>query len=521
MKTLKFNNRFVNELPADVEPSNSRRQVYGACYSFVKPTPVSEPSLVSYSKEAAALFDLSDDDCQSDAFLQAMSGNQLLDGMQPYAMCYGGHQFGNWAGQLGDGRAINLGDVENSSGESWALQLKGAGPTPFSRTADGLAVMRSSVREYICSEAMFHLGVPTTRALSLVNTGEQVMRDMLYDGNAAYEPGAVVCRVAPSFIRFGSFQIFASRNETDELRQLADFTIKQHFSHLLKVHSEGSKELYLAWFREVCQTTVTMIVDWMRVGFVHGVMNTDNMSIHGLTIDYGPYGWLDDFNPEWTPNTTDAQNKRYRYSQQGNIALWNCYQLANSLYLLIEDADALEAELHAFQESYQKQWRAMMANKLGLVAYQAGDETLFERLESLLATVETDMTIFYRCLASENLSVAAFETAYYKPDSLPEGYVTSMAQWLSDYQARLSVDGLDFTMRKKAMDSINPKYVFRNYLAQKATEKAEAGDYSMVNELLDLFRNPYDEQPEREHYAVKRPEWARTKVGCSMLSCSS
>ena len=233
MKTLKFNNHFVNELPADVEQSNSRRQVHGACYSFVKPTPVSEPSLVSYSKEAAALFDLTEADCQSDAFLQAMSGNQLLDGMQPYAMCYGGHQFGNWAGQLGDGRAINLGDVENSRGESWALQLKGAGPTPFSRTADGLAVMRSSVREYICSEAMFHLGVPTTRALSLVNTGEQVMRDMLYDGNAAYEPGAVVYRVAPSFIRFGSCQIFASRNETDELRQLADFTIKQHFSHLL------------------------------------------------------------------------------------------------------------------------------------------------------------------------------------------------------------------------------------------------------------------------------------------------
>ena len=521
MKKLKFNNRFVNELPSDVEPSNSRRQVHGACYSFVEPTAVSEPSVVSYSKEAALLFDLSDTDCQSDVFLQFVAGNKLLDGMQPYAMCYGGHQFGNWAGQLGDGRAINLGDAVNSSGESWALQLKGAGPTPYSRTADGLAVMRSSVREYLCSEAMFHLGVPTTRALSLVNTGEQVMRDMLYDGNPEYEPGAVVCRVAPSFIRFGSFQIFASRNETDELRQLADFTIRNHFSHLLDMHSEGSKELYLAWFEEVCQTTVTMIVDWMRVGFVHGVMNTDNMSIHGLTIDYGPYGWLDDFNPEWTPNTTDAQNKRYRYSQQPNIALWNCYQLANSLYLLIEDADALEAGLHSFQESYQTQWLEMMAAKLGFVEYIEGDELLFERLGTLLATVETDMTIFYRLLASENLNVETFKDAYYQPDELPEDYVVLMKQWLGDYQQRLDKDGLTFKQRKVAMDKVNPKYVFRNYLAQQATEKAEAGDYSMVNELLELFRAPYDEQPERAHYAVKRPDWARTKVGCSMLSCSS
>ena len=521
MKNLNFNNLFTNELPSDASQENTRRQVYGACYSLVKPTPVSAPSLVSISRETAALFDLSTEDFLSDEFLQVMSGNQLLDGMESYAMCYGGHQFGNWAGQLGDGRAINLGDVVNSSGESWALQLKGAGPTPYSRTADGLAVMRSSVREYLCSEAMFHLGVPTTRALSLVNTGEKVMRDMLYDGNPEYEPGAVVCRVAPSFIRFGSFQIFASRNETKELRELADFTIRTHFKHLLDLHEQGSKELYLAWFAEVCQTTVTMVVDWMRVGFVHGVMNTDNMSIHGLTIDYGPYGWLDDFNPEWTPNTTDAQNKRYRYSQQPNIALWNCYQLANSLFPLIEDAEALEAELHNFQQSYQTQWLTMMAAKLGLVEYQQGDESLFERLETLLATVETDMTIFYRLLASENLNVETFNEAFYQPDQLPEDYIALMNEWLGDYQQRLDQDGRVFNERKAAMDKVNPKYVFRNYLAQQATEKAEAGDYSMVNELLELFRAPYDEQAEYAHYAVKRPDWARTKVRCSMLSCSS
>jgi len=436
-------------------------------------------------------------------------------------MCYGGHQFGNWAGQLGDGRAINLGDVVNADNESWAMQLKGAGPTPYSRTADGLAVMRSSVREYLCSEAMFHLGVPTTRALSLVNTGEQVMRDMLYDGNPAYEPGAVVCRVAPSFIRFGSFQIFASRNETKELKQLTDFTIRTYFSDLLSIYKEGSKELYLAWFRQVCQTTVEMVVAWMRVGFVHGVMNTDNMSIHGLTIDYGPYGWLDNFNPEWTPNTTDAQNKRYRYSQQSNVALWNCYQLANSLYLLVDDEEALQAELHDFQKSYESKWLTMMAGKLGFIKYVEGDEVLFQRLEVLLEIVETDMTIFYRLLASENLSLDTFKEAYYQAEELPEEYVVSLNQWLADYQQRLAKDNVAFEKRKVLMNKVNPKYVFRNYLAQQATEKAEAGDYSMVNELLDLFRSPYDEQPERAHYAVRRPDWARTKVGCSMLSCSS
>ena len=521
MKKLNFDNRFTNELPADPEARNTRRQVMGACFSWVEPTPVSAPTLLSYSHEAASLFDLSDGDCASDAFLQTFSGNQLLDGMRSYAMCYGGHQFGNWAGQLGDGRAINLGEAVNEKGQSWALQLKGAGPTPYSRTADGLAVLRSSVREYLCSEAMFHLGVPTTRALSLVTTGEQVMRDVMYDGNPDYELGAVVCRVAPSFIRFGSFQIFASRNDVTSLKALTDFTIKEHFSHLLKDHEAGSKELYLAWFDEVCQLTVTMVVQWMRVGFVHGVMNTDNMSIHGLTIDYGPYGWLDDFNPDWTPNTTDAQNRRYRYSQQPNIALWNCYQLANSLFLLIDDADALEARLHDFQSSYESQWQSMMADKLGFTTTEESDVELFERLEVLLKVVETDMTIFYRKLASQDLSLDTFKDAYYSDSDFPEGYNAQMSKWLADYQQRLAKETVDFQVRKEAMNKVNPKYVFRNYLAQQATEKAEAGDYSMINELLDLFRNPYDEQPDREHYAVKRPEWARTKVGCSMLSCSS
>ena len=265
-QTITFNNRFVNNLPADPKQSKFPRQVFGACYSHVEPTPVTGPEIVVWSQEMAEKLDLSEGFVNSNDFTNAFAGNTLLDGMNPYAMCYGGHQFGNWAGQLGDGRAINLGELVNEAGEHWTLQLKGAGMTPYSRSADGLAVLRSSIREFLCSEAMHHLGVPTTRALSLVTTGEQVRRDMFYDGNSALEPGAIVCRVAPSFTRFGIFQIFASRNEMDVLKQLADHTIRNDFPHL----GEPSKEVYIAWFHEICQRTAAMIVEWMRVGFVHG-----------------------------------------------------------------------------------------------------------------------------------------------------------------------------------------------------------------------------------------------------------
>ena len=266
-------------------------------------------------------------------------------------MCYGGHQFGHWAGQLGDGRAINLAEVIHNE-KRWALQLKGAGETPYSRTADGLAVLRSSIREHLCSEAMFHLGVPTTRSLSLMLTGDAVLRDMLYDGNAAYEKGAVVCRVAPSFIRFGNFQIFTSRGDLKTVKVLTDYTIKHFFPHL----PTGTPEGYLEFFREVVERTRKMILHWQRVGFVHGVMNTDNMSILGLTIDYGPYGWLEGYDPGWTPNTTDAQTKRYRFGDQPVVALWNLLQLANALYPLIEQAEPMEEILQGFRSIYKQEY---------------------------------------------------------------------------------------------------------------------------------------------------------------------
>ena len=517
---LTFDNRFVKELPADPIKENHRRQVSKACYSFVDPTSVSAPKLVSVASEVADELGLSEADTLSDEFLNTFVGNNLLDGMQPYAMCYGGHQFGNWAGQLGDGRAINLGEVISDSGKHLSLQLKGSGATPYSRTADGLAVLRSSIREYLCSEAMFHLGVPTTRALSLITTGEEVMRDIMYNGNPAYEPGAVVCRVAPSFIRFGNFQIFSSRNEIDELRQLADFTIRHHFGELLEDNKAGSKELYLAWFKRVCELTVEMVVHWMRVGFVHGVMNTDNMSIHGLTIDYGPYGWLDNFEPQWTPNTTDAQNRRYRYGQQPNVCLWNCYQLANALHPLVGETEGFEKILEEFQQDYHDSWRDMMAQKLGFITFEDGDEALFRELENLLSSEETDMTLFYRALANESLSLETFANCYYQ-EQQGEVYKQNLSAWLTSYQKRLAKDKRDANERKTAMDAVNPMYVFRNYLAQQAIDKAEAGDYTMVNELLEVFRNPYTEQKGKEQFAQKRPDWARSKVGCSMLSCSS
>ncbi|HPF14222.1 MAG TPA: protein adenylyltransferase SelO family protein, partial [Planctomycetota bacterium] len=301
---------FTGQLRADAIEAPGTRQVRSAHFSRVAPTRVSAPELLAWTADLASSLGLPTDPSADPGLAALLAGQELFPGSAPYAMCYGGHQFGHWAGQLGDGRAINLGERRDANGVLQTLQLKGAGPTPYSRSADGWAVLRSSIREFLCSEAMFHLGVPTTRALSLVHTGDAVLRDMFYDGNARHEPGAVVCRVAPSFVRFGNFEIFAARNEVAPMRELADYVIREHFAHLLPASGTLSNSTYLAWFREVCERTAQMLVHWSRVGFVHGVMNTDNMSILGLTIDYGPYGWLEDYDPSWTPNTTDAGGRR-------------------------------------------------------------------------------------------------------------------------------------------------------------------------------------------------------------------
>jgi len=530
LNELEFENLFTRTLPADPEVANYCRQVMGACYSRVKPVQVSRPQTVAYAREVADLLNLSIGACESPEFSKVFAGNKILKGMDPYAMCYGGHQFGNWAGQLGDGRAINLAETVNPAGDRWTLQLKGAGPTPYSRSADGFAVLRSSVREFLCSEAMHHLGVPTTRALSLVLTGEEIERDMFYDGNSKYEPGAVVCRVAPSFIRFGNFQIFASRGETDLLRQLLDYTIQTDFSHL----GNPSPKIYCAWFEEVCRTTAELVVHWMRVGFVHGVLNTDNMSILGLTIDYGPYGWLEGFDPNWTPNTTDAGGRRYRFGTQPQIAHWNLAQLGQAILPLVNEVDLLQAALNTYETAFENGWQSMMARKLGLIEYaRETDDDLIADLQKVLQVVETDMTIFYRRLATMDFSeqstldfsneelVAPLLDAYYSVDQVSQDQFASFGDWIRRYLQRVRKDGEPHEARRKRMDAVNPKYVLRNYLAQLAIDKSELGDHSMVNELLDVLRHPYDEQPEYEEYAQKRPEWARNRAGCSMLSCSS
>lgn len=517
---------FNQELPADPNRVNNPRQVTGAAFSYATPRVPSNPTLVHYSKEMVEAIGLDAAAAGSEDFLKTVSGAVVLPGTDPYAMCYGGHQFGNWAGQLGDGRAINLTEVVHN-GRRWALQLKGAGVTPYSRTADGLAVLRSSVREHLCSEAMHHLGVPTTRSVSLSLTGDQVMRDMLYDGNPAYEKGAVVCRAAESFVRFGNFQIFAARKDTDNLRKLTDYVIR-HFYPGVEV---GTVAGYVEFFRQITRRTLDMIVHWQRIGFVHGVMNTDNLSALGLTIDFGPYGWLEGYDENWTPNTTDANGRRYRFGYQPMIGLWNLAQLGSALMSLVGEPEPLQEILDTYKNEYADKYLAMMRSKIGLFLVEDADQALIEKLTETLQLTETDMTIFFRQLADFPADASVEEDgagflaplleAFYQREELTGLTLQGWRSWMKEYQIRRSRETASATERRALMNATNPKYVLRNYMAQMAIDKADAGDFSLVNELYELLKLPYAEQPEHEQWFARRPEWARNRVGCSMLSCSS
>ena len=517
---LNLDDSFTRELIGDPIEENSRRLVRDAHFSYVNPKTTSNPKLIHVCDEMLSAIGISTEEANSNRFLNFVTGNENLAQFKPYSMVYAGHQFGNWASQLGDGRAINVAEVINNN-KRWVLQLKGAGETPYSRSADGLAVLRSSIREYLCSEAMHHLGVPTTRALSLALTGDQVLRDVMYDGNAAYEKGAIVCRVSPTFLRFGNYQWFASQNKIQELKRITDYTIKYFFKELPDLHGNE----YLNFFQQVCDLTREMIVHWQRVGFVHGVMNTDNMSILGLTIDYGPYGWLDDYNPDWTPNTTDRAHRRYRYGNQPSISLWNLYQLANALVPLINETEGLENILNQYSEKYKSSYLQMMREKLGLEIPNEFDNELVADLEKNLQMVETDMTIFFRELANfkkdiSDIAIECISLSFYK-DDLTDGQIENWLVWLRKYQQRLKSEKLSDYERSVKMNSVNPKYVLRNYMAQLAIDEAEAGNYDLIDELFQLMRNPYEEQPTMEKWYAKRPDWARDKIGCSMLSCSS
>lgn len=511
-----FTSRFVDSLPGDPLPHNEPRQVHGALWSKALPTPVSAPTLLAYSREVAAQLALSEEALNEPAFLSVLAGNAPPPGVTPFAANYGGHQFGHWAGQLGDGRAIGLGELNG-----FELQLKGAGPTPYSRRGDGRAVLRSSIREFLCSEAMHHLGVPTTRALCLVLTGDRVVRDMFYDGHPEPEPGAIVCRVAKSFLRFGNFELCASRDDVALLRQLGAFTLTHYFPHL----GAPSKDSFAGLLTEVAQRTASLMAQWQAVGFVHGVMNTDNMSMLGLTIDYGPYGWVDDFDPAWTPNTTDAEQRRYRFGNQPGIGLWNIERLGVALLPLMEDDESLvEAAMLAYQRTFEEEASLRFTAKLGLTP-RDGTVELTHSLFSFLAAEETDMTLFFRALCDvvESEQPAPFpdalRVAFYGTPS--DAHLARGLEWLRTWWDRTREEAATPAVLAERMRSVNPKYVLRNYLAQEAIDAAHAGDASGVTTLLEVLRRPFDEQPGQEKFAQKRPDWARSKPGCSALSCSS
>ncbi len=533
-KDLEFDNRFVRELPGDPETANVRRQVEGACFSMVMPRQPSAPKLIALSGPVARTMGMDPDQLtQSNDFIRIFSGGQPHPAMAPFSMCYGGHQFGHWAGQLGDGRAINLGEILSPRGERWVLQLKGAGATPYSRNADGLAVLRSSVREFLCSEAMHHLGIPTTRALSLILTGDEVERDMFYDGHPKMEPGAVVCRVSPSFLRFGNFQLPASRGDTALVKRLLDYSLAVDFPHL----DTGKSDRYLQMFDDICRCTLSMVIHWMRVGFVHGVMNTDNMSTLGLTIDYGPYGWLEEFDLNWTPNTTDAQGRRYAFGSQPDIALWNLAQLASALQVVLQDEAGLNHCLSKFGKAFKVQWEEMMAQKLGFFGPFSRElfpeiQALIQELLPLLQATHADFTLFFRALGEmgdgENLPSGdggplprGVQESLYLAETLEPDHAKALGRWLLRRQHLLEALPMKKGDRRRKMNRVNPLYVLRNYLAQEAIDLAEKGDYSRIQTLLTLLETPYDERPGMEHFAQKRPEWAHHRPGCSMLSCSS
>ena len=540
----RFDNRLLAELPGDAETGPRRREVRAALWSRVAPEPVGGPRMLAWSREVAESLGLDAAAMRSDALRDVLAGNALLPGMDPFATNYGGHQFGHWAGQLGDGRAISLGEQRAADGRRFEWQLKGAGPTPYARTADGRAVLRSSIREFLCSEAMHHLGVPTTRALSLVATGEAVVRDVMYDGHPAPEPGAVVCRIAPSFLRFGHFELPAVRGETALLRQLVDFAIARDFPELGAASGSPppggaaqAETRYADWFAEICARTARMVADWMRVGFVHGVMNTDNMSILGLTVDYGPYGWVDDYDPDWTPNTTDAQGRRYRFGWQPAVARWNLIRLAQALSPLFGDAAPLQAGIDRFGAVYAQTDREISACKLGLAECRDADVALICDLYALMHAGEADMTLGFRALAEvaphgapAQADAASSDDAFAGSPALRAVFYDAAKRdvqaedwrdWLQRYAARLAEDPLPPEARAARMADANPLYVLRNYMAQQAIDLAEQGDLSELHTLQELLRRPYVLQPGRERYAALRPDWARSRVGCSMLSCSS
>ncbi|MBC7753321.1 MAG: YdiU family protein [Moraxellaceae bacterium] len=480
----------------------------------VNPTAVSRPKIIGWSESVARDLGILRTD---EKLTEILSGNYVSSEMKPYSARYGGHQFGHWAGQLGDGRAITLGEINHLE-----VQLKGAGLTPYSRQGDGRAVLRSSLREFICSEAMHGLGIPTTRALSLALTGDQIIRDILYNGNPAPERGAIVTRVSPSFIRFGHFEILSTNQQFDELKKLTDYVIENFYPEIL-VLNLNEKQKYAEFLKQVAVRTAQMITGWMSVGFVHGVMNTDNMSILGLTIDYGPYGWVEEFDSDFTPNTTDFHQRRYRYSAQPQIALWNLNCLANALFPLIEDKDLVVEALNHYQKRYESVYSDLLSKKLGIQLERTEQDSQFlTRLFDLLHATQVDYNLFFRHLSQDRIDGHFFEeikNISYKKD-FESTEQSGWYDWIEEYGARIKLQARPDYLQ--TMKSSNPSIIFRNYLAQQAIDAAEKDDYSLIEKYLEELKEPFkDRDLNHDPMAQKRPAWADDKPGCSILSCSS
>jgi uncharacterized protein YdiU (UPF0061 family) len=464
----------------------------------VPPSPLSEARLVSASPAALQLLGLPLTEAQRPEFVEALGGARPLPGMEPIAMVYAGHQFGVFVPRLGDGRALLLGEVRTPSGERWELHLKGSGLTPFSRMGDGRAVLRSTIREYLCSEAMHALGIPTTRGLCIIGGTEKVYRE-------EEETGAMLVRMAPSHVRFGTFEYFHHRGQAEHVAMLADYVIDHHFPHL-----KGEADRYARFFTEVVERTARLVAQWQAVGFAHGVLNTDNMSILGLTLDYGPFGFLDDFEPGFICNHSDDYG-RYAFDKQPRIVLWNLACLGEALLTLITEQQA-QAALGAYSASFHSHFLARMREKLGLREARDEDVELINSLFTLMTEGRVDYTRLFRALGRFDSSPGALNEPLRELFLNQQGLDT----WAAAYRARLAAENNGDPERRERMDRVNPRYVLRNYLAQKAIARAQQGDFSEVDQLLTVLSRPFDEQPGHEAYAAAPPAWGKhLSISCS------
>ena len=502
LPTLRFDNRFAN-----LDPAMGSR---------LAPVPLPDPYLVAASSQVAGMLGLDPRLLQSSEWLDVIAGNRVPEGAQPMAAVYAGHQFGVWAGRLGDGRALLLGEVEGPEGRRLELQLKGSGPTPYSRMGDGRAVLRSSIREFLCSEAMAALGIPTTRALAVVGSDQPIIRETV-------ETAAVVMRVSPSFIRFGNFEYFAHFNQHQTLKVLADYVIDRYEPEIAARWPGATRTgaSYAALLETVSRRTASLMAKWQSVGFCHGVMNTDNMSILGLTIDYGPFGFLDGFDANHICNHTDQQG-RYAYAMQPGVGEWNCFALAQALMPLIGDVELAKQALSVYRETYDREHSTLLLAKLGLRSAHPDDDTLISGMFEAMQASRADFTLFFRHLAGVNAGDAGGD------GPVRDLFIDRAAAdaWLAVYRARLAAEGLDQAERAAAMNRVNPLYVLRNHLAEIAIRRASGlsaegmptgeRDYTEVGRLLDALSSPYEARPGLEAYAAQPPAWAsHLSVSCS------